>query len=131
MSNMSECTSRILVVDDDEGMRDLIGSVLSEAGLVVATAPKAWCALDMLADNEFDLMVTDIGLPGGLNGLELVRYARARHPTLKSLFISGTADAVLDDLKQDDFVAKTLSPSEVSRLRLGASRSSTSQEAGL
>lgn len=80
---------------------------------MVTTAPTAWCALDMLAENKFDLMVTDVGLPGGLNGRELVRYARARHPTLKSLYISGYADPVLDDPALDDFVAKPFYPREL------------------
>lgn len=114
MPHVSKDTSRILIVDDDEGVRDLIGSLLSEAGLAVATAPTALAALDILAENDFDLMVTDVALPDGLNGLELVKCARARHPSLKSLFISGCCiDPVGDDPEQDNFVAKPFRPREL------------------
>jgi DNA-binding response OmpR family regulator len=107
MPIVSARAARVLVVDDDDGVRDLLGSVLAEAGITVSTAPTAWVALEMLEKHKFDLMVTDLALPEGLNGLELVRYARARCPSLKSLFISGcSGDPIRDDPIRDDFIAK-------------------------
>jgi DNA-binding response OmpR family regulator len=81
--------------------------MLADAGFAISTASSAWAALDMLDRDEFDLMVTDMMLPEGLNGLELVRYARARHPALKSLFVSGRDRGPIgDDPDLDEFVAK-------------------------
>jgi DNA-binding response OmpR family regulator len=98
--------ARVLIVDDDEGIRDAIRFILADEGLVISTAPTAWVALDMLEKDEFDLMVTDMKLPEGLNGLELVRYARGRHPSLKSLFVSSYPECVQDDPDLDNFVSK-------------------------
>jgi DNA-binding response OmpR family regulator len=107
MPVISQSAARVLVVDDDDGVRNLVGDMLAEAGITVSTAPTAWVALEMLERGEFDLMVTDLALPEGLNGLELVKYARARRPTLKSLFISGCSGGpITEDPIRDDFVAK-------------------------
>jgi DNA-binding response OmpR family regulator len=51
-------------------------------------------------------MVTDIGLPGGLDGLQTARCARVKHPELKCLFISGRHEPVVCDRERDDFMAK-------------------------
>jgi len=61
-----------------------------------------------------DLAVVDMRLPGGLNGLETVRRARARHPDLKALFISGV-DAIprQHDPDREDFVSKPFSGHEL------------------
>ena len=97
---------RILIVEDDAEVRGIIEAMLTEAGMTVATAATAWIALDLLERNEFNLMVTDLNLPGGLDGKELVCYARSRHPSLKSLFISGIWGPVGDDPVRDEFIAK-------------------------
>ena len=106
MPMMSSHAARVLVVDDDDGVRDLIGSVLAEAGFDVSTAPTALTALDLLAGRPFDVMVTEVLLAGGLNGVELVKCARAQQPSLRSLFISGRTGpyAVVDEPDRDDFV---------------------------
>jgi CheY-like chemotaxis protein len=87
--------------------------VLSGAGFTVTTASTGWDALKILENEDVDLMVTDVLLPEGLNGVELVIYARARYPTLKSLFISGYSDPVEADPAWDDFVAKPFRPREL------------------
>lgn len=80
--------------------------MFADADFVISTASNAQVALDKLERDDFDLMVTDMVLPGGLDGLELVKYARIRHPSLKSLFISGGAGPIQDDPDLDDFVGK-------------------------
>ena len=106
MSMMSSHTARVLVVDDDDAALDLIGSVLAEAGFDVSTAPTALTALDLLAEGAFDMVVTEVDLAGGLNGVELVKCARAQQPSWRSLFISGRTGpyAVVDEPDRDDFV---------------------------
>jgi DNA-binding response OmpR family regulator len=97
---------RVLVVEDDEQVRELVATLLTDAGLTVMTAATGEEALELLERDEFALMVTDIVLSGRLDGISTVKKARARHPSLKSLFISGRIRPAQTDLKQDDFVSK-------------------------
>ena len=96
----------VLVVDDDEHVRKIVAAMLKDAGFKVAAAASGWDALDLLDTCEFDLAVVDVGLPDGLDGVALIRCARARHPRIRCLFISGSADPVTDDPESDDFVGK-------------------------
>jgi DNA-binding response OmpR family regulator len=96
----------ILVVDDDESVRDIVVTVLREAGFEVRATASGWTALSLIKRKKFDLLVADIGLPDGLSGLELAQCARISRPMLKCLFISGRLRAVTDDPERDDFVGK-------------------------
>ena len=93
---------RVLVVEDDEQVRELVEMLLTEAGLTVVTAATGEEALERLERDEFALIVMDIVLPGRLDGISTAREARARYPSLKSLFISGR----LRPPHTDDFVSK-------------------------
>jgi CheY-like chemotaxis protein len=110
---MSEQAPAILVVEDDDGVRDVISQVLVDAGFEVETAATGWEAIARIEEQPFDIVVADIRLPGGLDGLEMARHVRARHPTLKCLFISGAVDPVICDPVLDDFVAKPFRPFEL------------------
>jgi DNA-binding response OmpR family regulator len=111
---MSMAQSRVLVVDDDEGVRELVETLLSDAGFAVASANDGTTALEIFERQAVDLAVVDMRLPGGLNGLETVRRARARHPDLKALFISGV-DPIPSrrDPDREDFVSKPFSGHEL------------------
>jgi CheY-like chemotaxis protein len=84
----------ILLVEDDEGIRELSASALEEAGLSVAAARNGHEALRLLkiADRDIDLLFTDIRMPGGLNGFALARAARHLKPDLKILYTTGFAE---------------------------------------
>jgi CheY-like chemotaxis protein len=85
---------RILVVDDDPGVRDIAVETLRQAGYCVIDVESGQAALDALARGEvFELMVIDVAMPG-LDGIETVRRARRRWPGLRALYITGYADAV-------------------------------------
>lgn len=80
---------RILVVEDYQQLRDLMQAVLQEAGgYAVETAYNGECAQRLIADQPFDLVVLDIGLPGRLSGVEVADLVRARL-RCPILFISG------------------------------------------
>jgi two-component system, OmpR family, response regulator len=96
----------ILVVEDDCAVSEVIVDTLREAGLDVRSTVSGWTALRMIRRKSFDLVVADIRLPDGLDGLELVQCARLTRPTLKCLFISGCGQMVMDDPERDDFVGK-------------------------
>lgn len=68
-------SDHVLVVEDNERNLKLVRAVLEHAGFVVASAPTAERALDMVAESEFDLILMDLQLPGmdGFAGLEALR----------------------------------------------------------
>ena len=88
----------ILLVEDDPMIRSLTAEALAELGCVVVEAGDAAEALRELAmPGAIDLLVTDVGLPGGLNGRQLADAARERRADLPVLFITGYAGPALDD----------------------------------
>jgi diguanylate cyclase (GGDEF)-like protein len=81
---------RILVVDDEADIRELIALWLTDSGYSVVTADSGAAALRVLeTDRAVTLLFTDILLPGGMDGFDLGRQARAIHPALKTLYMSG------------------------------------------
>jgi CheY-like chemotaxis protein len=81
----------VLVVDDEEDLLEVALAYLAEMGFTVFEAKDGASALKMIAEHdEIDLMVTDIVMPGGMNGVELVQRARALRPNLKILYSSGS-----------------------------------------
>jgi signal transduction histidine kinase/CheY-like chemotaxis protein len=85
-----------LVVDDEPPVRMLISDVLTDLGCAVKVAWDGPSALQTLSAHDgVDLLVTDVGLPGGMNGRQLADVARERRPGLKILFITGYADTIV------------------------------------
>jgi len=83
----------VLVIDDEPTIRMLIGEVLAEAGYAVIEAPDGPAGLKVLESNaRVDLLITDVGLPGGMNGRQVADAARVSRPDLKVLFITGYAE---------------------------------------
>ncbi|MBT9371613.1 PAS domain S-box protein [Rhizobium sp. CSW-27] len=83
----------VLVVDDEPLVRVLITEVLEELGYRALEAGEAAEALPHLeSEKRIDLMVTDVGLPNGINGRQLADAARTLRPGLKILFITGYAE---------------------------------------
>ena len=83
----------ILVVDDEIIVRMLMVDLLEEAGHAVIEAHDGASALRALDDaGAIDLLVTDVGLPGGMNGRQLADTIRTARPDLGVLFVTGYAD---------------------------------------
>ena len=84
--------STVLVVEDEEFVRELVVEALGELGLEVMQAGNSEQALTLLDTGvRFELLVTDVGLPG-LNGRQVAEIARQRLPQIKVLFMTGYAD---------------------------------------
>jgi DNA-binding response OmpR family regulator len=81
----------ILVVDDEEVMRSLLVSLLEPEGYVIHLAESGDQALQMIAKQRFDLIISDKNLPGSATGLEVARAARARHMDIPVILITGYA----------------------------------------
>ena len=80
----------MLIVDDEPTIRMLVSDTLAELGYQAIEAADAATGLKLLeSDIAIDLLVTDVGLPGGMNGKQMADVARRRRPDLKVLFITG------------------------------------------
>jgi signal transduction histidine kinase/CheY-like chemotaxis protein len=83
----------VLVVDDEPTVRMLVVDVLEEFGYFAIEAPDGASGLRILqSDARIDLLVTDVGLPGGMNGRQMADAGRVTRPELKVLFITGYAE---------------------------------------
>ena len=86
----------VLVVDDEGLLRTLIVRVLQEYGYETLEAGDGAEALRWLREGRrIDLLVTDVGLPGGMNGRQVADAARGELPDLQVLFITGYAESAL------------------------------------
>ncbi|WP_116817522.1 hybrid sensor histidine kinase/response regulator [Pseudomonas syringae] len=89
----------VLIVDDEPSVRMLVAEVISGLGYNCLEAADAQSGLQILqSDTRIDLLISDIGLPGGMNGREMADAAGDCRPGLPTLFITGYAKtSVLDD----------------------------------
>ena len=87
----------VLLVEDEAFARAMAAEALRDKGYTVLEAGDGSACLRLLAnDAPLDMLVTDVGLPGALNGRQLADAVRERHPKLPVLFITGYAGGVLD-----------------------------------
>jgi PAS domain S-box-containing protein len=84
----------VLVVEDNAGLRRIVVRQLREAGYRVLEAPDAEAAMAIIESPEpIDLLLTDIVMPGAMDGRDLARVAVARRPLIRTLLTSGFPDA--------------------------------------
>ena len=86
----------VLVVEDNEALRRVVSRQLGELGYRVLAAEDAAAGLELLDRQNIDLLLTDVVMPGGINGRELARRARQRWPGIKIVFTSGFSEARLN-----------------------------------
>jgi two-component system response regulator HydG len=113
---------RILVVDDDASMCDMLVSDLGDLGFEVSARTTTGAALETLASGEFDAVVTDLNMPG-MNGLELCQRIVASEPDVPVIVITafGSIETAVAAIRGGayDFVTK---PLEVDTLALALER---------
>ncbi len=94
----AEAGETVLIVDDEPTVRMLVTDVLEDLGYTAIEAADSVGGLRVLqSDARIDLLITDVGLPGGLNGRQMADAARVGRPDLKVLFITGFAENALFD----------------------------------
>jgi signal transduction histidine kinase/CheY-like chemotaxis protein len=97
-------TGRVLVVEDDQRVQDYVCSQLARLGYEVTPASSGREALTILGGQEpFDLLLSDISLPGGMNGRELAETALASLPRLKILLTSGSDESAFYEILTSEF----------------------------
>ncbi len=83
----------VLVVDDEPTVRMLVSEILEDLGYTAIEASDGPAGLKVLqSDVRIDLLITDVGLPGGMNGRQVADAARLARPDMKVLFITGYAE---------------------------------------
>jgi len=99
------CT--ILLVDDDDAVRDVTASMLQEMGYVVVEAGSGGAALEIIQSGiQLELVLLDFAMPG-MNGAELARQIQIKRPTLPLLFITGFVDqSALSGISEASIVRK-------------------------
>jgi len=125
---MSETT--IVVVEDDQHIADLVEMYLRQEGFRVVQSPTGERGLEAVRTQQPRLVILDVGLPGGMDGLEVCRRLRADSdvPILMLTARDGEIDRVLGlELGADDYVTKPFAPRElVARVRAILRRASAS-----
>ncbi|MEO6014423.1 MAG: response regulator [Devosia sp.] len=90
---------KVLVVEDEPLIRLGIVSTIEDAGYDVIDAASADEAIVRLAgDSGVEIVVTDVDMPGSMNGIQLARYARGRWPHVRMLVISGKVGVAASEL---------------------------------
>jgi two-component system response regulator PilR (NtrC family) len=115
--------ARVLIVDDERSMRELLSIVLRRDGYEVLTAEDGAAAVELLKKQRFDILITDIRMPQ-MNGVDLLREAKQIAPDLVSIIMTAFAstDTAVEALRLGaaDYVHK--SPNAASELRLRVGR---------
>ncbi|HEV8335377.1 MAG TPA: sigma-54 dependent transcriptional regulator [Candidatus Polarisedimenticolia bacterium] len=115
-SDVDRGSSRILVIDDEETVRDILIHVLTEAGHEVHALPSAEEGLRALEGGSYDLLVLDLMLPG-MGGLEMLRAIKAKEPEQIVLMITafGSVETAVEAMKEGafDYLSKPFRHEEV------------------
>jgi DNA-binding response OmpR family regulator len=125
----------VVVIEDDHHISDLVALYLRRDGFRVLQANDAEAGLVMIAREHPRLVVVDIGLPGGLDGLDVCRSLAAHHPPVPALVLSARDDEVDRilglELGADDYMTKPFSARElVARVHAILRRVDTAGSAG-
>ena len=116
-------TSSVLVVDDEPTVRRVLTEMLTDTGLPALEAGDASEALNTLrkAGGNICVMVTDVRMPGFLNGLDLAKFAHNSWPWINVIVMSGFADGIRQELPPNlRFVPKPWVPDQMMSNILGA-----------
>ena len=109
-------SANILVVDDDPGLLELLTDTLLAIGYTATPAADGIIALDSLANQKFDLVITDIKMPR-MDGLQLLKKIKRHYPNLPVLFITGVATPeIIGQAEPDGFLAKPFRIAHIEQL---------------
>jgi DNA-binding NtrC family response regulator len=114
---MSKKSTRILIVDDEEIIRESLSGWLGKDGYTIGTAPDGLAALRMMEESSWSVLLADLKMPG-IDGLELLRRVKEKWPETAVLIMTAfaTVDTAVNAMKAGafDYVVKPFDPEEVS-----------------
>jgi CheY-like chemotaxis protein len=119
MTTKQSCPAKVLLVEDEALISEMIGEALSDSGFQVCVAADANEALEHLAEGfEPDVLFTDINLPGDMDGSLLAFAARKIRPNLPVVYASAAWDALnnIRTVPGSVFVPKPYSPRSICSL---------------
>lgn len=109
----------ILVVDDEKAQRNILNDILTDAGYRVQTADSGEAALELLAENDFPLILTDLKMPG-MDGIELLQKALHMHPETQVILMTafGSIPSAVNAIKSGayDYLTKPFQKEDLLRV---------------
>jgi DNA-binding NtrC family response regulator len=114
---MSELAStKIIVIDDEQIMRDLVQRILAKAGYEVETLDDGEAVLERLAAGDIEIVISDVNMPG-MSGFELLKQIKKQYPQVAVIMMTGYADTftIKDALMfgADEYITKPFKHYEV------------------
>ena len=107
---------KILIIDDEKSILDLLSVVFKKEGYTVETSLSAKTALEKIDKEEFDLLLTDIKLPQ-MSGMKILQYAKEKYPAMPVVMITayGTIKQAVEALKMGamDYIVKPFNMEEL------------------
>lgn len=85
----------LLFVEDEASLRALVGDALADSGFAVTLAADGRSALEQLDTKKFEIVISDVTMPGGFSGVELANQIREKYPDTRVILVSGHARAQL------------------------------------
>ncbi|MBD3184072.1 SpoIIE family protein phosphatase [Candidatus Poribacteria bacterium] len=106
----------ILIIDDEEGIRLTLAFTLEDEGYTVDTASTGVEALEMMKKRRYDMVITDLMMPG-ISGMEIVKHTKKRYPDTVVIMITGrgSEEKAVEAMKlgADDYIPKPIEPEEM------------------
>ncbi|MGD8334687.1 MAG: response regulator [Desulfobacterales bacterium] len=104
---MNAGSEKILVVDDDDSIRDVVSKMLCRLGFKVSSADSAESGLALFLKNKFDLVITDFSM-SGMDGIHLAYYIKEKSPSTQVILMTGDDKEVILSRIRDTAVDQAL-----------------------
>jgi DNA-binding response OmpR family regulator len=104
---MNAGSEKILVVDDDHSIRDVVSKMLCRLGFEVSSADSAESGLALFLKNKFDLVITDFSM-SGMDGIHLAYYIKEKSPSTQVILMTGDDKEVILSRIRDTAVDQAL-----------------------
>lgn len=109
-------TGHILIIDDEASLRKTLARILQQAGFEVTTAESAEQGLDYMKTNQFDMVLTDLRMPG-MHGMDALKLIHINYPTLPVVLFTAQPDinSAVEALRQGatDYLLKPIKPETI------------------
>jgi DNA-binding response OmpR family regulator len=113
-------TKPILIVDDEKNIRLTVAKAMEAFGVDIGEAGSGAEALSQLKEKDYGVIILDLKLPGGMDGIEVLRQVRETRPDIRVIMISayGTVDSAVEAMKLGavDFIQKPFAAAEIREL---------------